>query len=301
MIDDSHIRHAVLAVAFAMAAALWSAPTPAAEEAESTPPPPAFEVPTTSPRAEVHQRIAGTDVEIRYHRPSRRGREIFGGLVPWDRIWRTGADSATRISFSTPVRFGDTPVDAGAYELFTIPGRDEWTAILQEERSRWGAYAYDPANDVARVTVPARALAEPVESLRLELAELRPAAAELRIEWERTGAAVPIAVDVRATVVPALEEALAAEDRPPRFRAAMFYFEHDLDLDRAAELIDRALEDHPKHVGMLYRQALILERLGDHAGARAAAEATLENAADQAPHLRDEYTRLAHGLLERLD
>lgn len=260
----------------------------------------AFELPGTNSLAVVHQQVAATEIEINYHRPSVKGRRIFGELVRYDQVWRTGADNATRISFSTPVSFNGTPIDAGEYELFSVPGEKEWTVILHENRSQWGSYSYDPAHDVARVRARPVTLPGVVETFTLSIDDVQPAAATLNISWERTRVPVRLEIDVRATVVPRLEEALAGEGRRPYFQAAMFYFENDLDLARAAELMELALERSPGHIGMLYRLGLILERKGDIPGATAAAEASLAGAASAAPELKQEYTRLNTALLTRL-
>lgn len=261
---------------------------------------PTFEVPVTSPPAMVKQRVAATDIEINYNRPSMRDREIFGALIPYDQVWRTGADAATRIAFSTPVSFGGSPVPAGSYELFTIPGMSEWTVIVAKDRSQWGSYKYDPEGDVARVTLKPTMLSERVETLTLSLDELTANSTVLRIAWDKVRVPVKIEVDVRATVLPQLEAALQAEGDRPYFRAAMFYFDNDLDIDRAAELIALALEKKPDHIGMLYRQALILERKGDVQGAIAAAERSLASASATGQELKEEYTRLNNALLARL-
>lgn len=274
-----------------------SAVAPLALAADSAP---SFELPSTNPPALVRQQIASTRVEVAYNRPSVKGRAIFGALVPYGQVWRTGADAATRLSLSTPVSVEGTPVPAGEYELFTIPGEREWTVIVHENRSQWGSYTYDPAHDVARVTVRPEALAAPVESFTIRFDDVTTSRATLAIEWDRVRVPVRLAVDVRTTVVPQLEAALQAEGRRPYFRAAMFYFENDLDLDRAAELMALALEGNPGHVGLLHRQALILEKKGDRAGALAAAERSLAAAAAAGDELRAEYTRLNAALLERL-
>ena len=259
-----------------------------------------FQVPTTNPPAAVRQRIAATDVEVEYNRPRVKGRTIFGGLVPWDQVWRTGADRATRITFSTPVTLGGTRIEAGSYELFTIPARDGWTVIVHRNQSQWGSYAYDPANDVARVTARPVALSEPVESFTISIDDVANSSATLNIAWERTRVPLRLEVDVEETVVPRLEEALRSEGRRPWFLAAMFYFENDLDIDRAAELIGMAVEESPNHIGILHRQALILEKKGDIAGAIQAAERSLAGAAQSPEELRLEYTRLNTALLARL-
>jgi len=257
-------------------------------------------VPTTNPPALVQQRVAATDVEIRYHRPAVKGRAIFGGLVPYGHVWRTGSDDATRISFSTPVRLDGVAIEAGTYEVFSIPGESEWTVIVHKDMSQWGAYSYDSANDVARLRVVPETLTAPVESFTIDVSDVMPNSGKLNIAWELTRVSVRLEVDVRATAVPQVEAALRAPGRKPYFAAAMFYFENDLDVARAAELMAQAVAQSPEHIGMLYRQALILAKLGDRAGATAAAEKSLAGAASASPQLREEYRRLNTALLEKL-
>ncbi len=260
----------------------------------------AFVVPTTNPPAVVKQRVAATDIEISYHRPSVKGRAIFGALVPYGHVWRTGSDNATRISFSTPLKLNDVAVDAGAYELFTIPGEREWTVIIHKDKSQWGAYSYDPANDVARLFAKPGSLSTPIETFTIDVSDIRSSSATLNIGWDRTRLPIQIDIDVRTTAVPRIEAALQVPGRRPYFAAAMFYFENDLDIDRAAELIAQAIAESPDHLGMLYRQALILAKKGDRVGATAAAEKSLAGAAASSPQLREEYRRLNTALLEKL-
>ncbi|MEZ4415777.1 MAG: DUF2911 domain-containing protein [Gemmatimonadota bacterium] len=266
-----------------------------AQEPES-----AFRIPTTNPHAVVLQQIAGTEVEIDYHRPRVRNRTIFGGLVPYGQVWRTGSDNATRIRFSTPVSVGGKRLGAGTYELFSIPGETEWTIIFQEVQAQWGSYSYDDSKDALRVSARPEALAGAVESFTLALDDVQRASATLALTWDRVRVPLTLTVDVRETVVPQLEELLLTAERKPYFLAAMFYFEHDLDMERAAELMEAALAQNPGHIGMLHRQALILEKKGDIEGAIAAAERSLAGAATSPPELREEYTRLNTALLERL-
>ena len=108
-----------------------------------TPAAPKLEFPQASPLASVSQRIGLTDIQVTYNRPGAKGRVVFGGLVPYGHVWRTGANNATKISFSTPVKLNGATVPAGTYELFTIPGKDEWTVSIHKNMSQWGAYTYD--------------------------------------------------------------------------------------------------------------------------------------------------------------
>lgn len=261
---------------------------------------PAFELPRTNPKAIVQQQVAATTIEVAYYRPSVRGREIFGALVPYDHVWRTGADAATTISFSTPVTIAGTHIDAGKYELFTIPGTKEWAIILQRAHSQWGSYAYDPAFNVAQVVVQPKTLQDHIETFTISIDDVKSNAATLHIAWERTRVSLQIEIDLQKTVIPQLEDALRSEGRRPYFLAAMFYFENNIDINRAAELMTAAVEQNPNHLGMLYRLALILERKGDITGAIAAAEKSQAEATKANPELRDEYTRLNTALLARL-
>lgn len=258
-------------------------------------------LPRTNPPATVTQRIGVTDVDVRYNRPSVKGRPIFGALVPFDQVWRTGSDEATTIRFADAVTVNGAPVPAGTYELFTIPGRERWVVILQRQRSQWGSYAYDATHDVLRVTATPTALAAPVESFSVTFDDVTTRTATLHLTWEQTRVPVTIGVDVVALTVPRIEAALKAEGRKPYFTAAMFYFENGLDVHKAAEWMTLALKDSPGHIGMLYRQALILEKSGDRSGAIRAARASLAGAAQSARELREEYTRLNAALLKRLE
>jgi hypothetical protein len=229
-----------------------------------------------------------------------KGRDVFGSLVPWNQVWRTGSDQATKISFSTDVTLNGARVPAGAYELFTIPGASEWTVIIHQNKSQWGSYSYDPANDVARTSAKPVALRDRVESFNIGVTDLTTRSATLNIEWDHIRVPVTIEVDVAAIVVPRIEAAMQAEGRKPYFLAAMFYFENHLDINKAAEWINAAVAEQPNHIGILHRQALILAAKGDTAGALVAARRSLDGAKTSPRELKDEYTRLNNALIDKL-
>ncbi len=256
--------------------------------------------PAASPAATLKQRVGITDIEITYSRPGMKGRTIFGGLVPYGQIWRTGADTATKISFSTPVKLGGAALGAGTYELFTIPGEREWTIIIHQHKGQWGTYSYDQKNDVARVKATPVTLPSPVETLAIGLADLRDTSATLYLAWERTRVPVKLEIDTVGLLQPQIAAALQAEGKKPYFQAAMFYFNNNLDLRQALAWIDAGLAEQPEAFWMLYRKGLILEKLGDHAGAHAAARQSIELAAKRSGEIKEEYTRLNQALLARL-
>ncbi len=289
----THSRLLLAALALAATGPLLLAQTPA----------PKLAFPPPSPKAVVKQTVGITDIEVSYQRPAMKGRAIFGSLVPYEKIWRTGADSATKITFSTPVKLNGTSVDAGTYELFTIPGKTEWTLIIHQNKSQWGSYAYDAKNDVARIKATPVALPNAIESFSIGFADLKPAAATLYFAWEKTRVPVKIEVDLVGQMVPQIEAAMAATgaDKKPYFAAAMFYYENNLDLKKALAWMDAGLAEQPKAYWMIYRKGLLLAKAGDKAGAAAAAKKSLEVVAVEGKgELLEEYTRLNNLLLASL-
>lgn len=265
-------------------------------------PPAKIDFPSASPAGVLKQRVGVTDIEVNYNRPSARGRVIFGGLVPYGAIWRTGADTATKLTLSTAAKLNGKEVPAGTYELFTIPGRDEWTIVIGQNKGQWGSYAYDPKNDVARFTAKPVALAEPVESLQFAINDLRAASATLTIAWEKTLVPVKIEVDPASTLVPQIEAVMASNaEKKPYFAAAMFYYENNLDLTKALAWMDAGLATQPDAYWMIYRKGLLLAKKGDKAAAIAAAQQSLELVKKSAKgELLDEYTRLNEALIASL-
>jgi hypothetical protein len=259
-----------------------------------------FIIPRTNSKSVIRQTIASTQIEITYNRPNTRGRKIFGNLVPYGKIWRTGADEATEIYFSTPVNLAGNPIDPGRYELFTIPGEKEWEIILQKDQNQWGSYKYKPENDFVRFGVTPIEISKPVETFTISVDSVGSDYGIINISWENIVVPVELKIDLRSTVIPNLEQALEESSRPPYFQAAMFYFENNIDINRAAELMSLALKRNPEHIGMLYRYALILKQKGSLLEALEAAEKSLNGAQGVDSELREEYTRLNSILISEL-
>ena len=259
-----------------------------------------LEFPQPSPAATITQRVGLTDIEIAYSRPSARGRKIFGGLVPYGELWRTGANASTKVGFSTDVKLDGHAVPAGTYALFTIPGEGEWVVILHKVAEQWGTYGYDEAGELLRVKVKPAALSEPVETLRIGLDDLGQGSAVLGIAWERTSVSLRIETDLVALLVPKIEAAMAGDGPKPYYQAAMFYYENDLDLPRAAGWMESALQAQPDAVWMVYRYGLILDKAGDKEGALIEAKRALELAQKAGGELGEEYRHLSEALIARL-
>lgn len=270
-------------------------PTSSASAQEAVP------FPKASPPAMVRDQFGLTTVEIEYARPGVKGRKVFGDLIAYGELWRTGADKATKITFSTDVEFGGKPVAAGSYGLFTIPGETEWAVILHKNTEQWGTYNYDEKQEAVRVKVKPTTLRAPVETFRIGLDHIRGDSAHLTLTWDTTHVAVPLKVDIVKQLQPRIEAAMAADgDQKPFLQAAMFYYEHDLDLIKARDWINEAEAQNPEAMWVTYRKGLILAKMGDNEGAMEAAQRAADMAAKAGGALGSEYGRLATSLMARL-
>ena len=148
--------------------------------------------PPGSPHETVKATVAGADISIEYGRPYMRGRKIMGGLVPYGRVWRTGADAATTMTTSKPLVIGDTTVPVGKITLYTLPAEDQWKLILNKQTGQWGT-EYDQSKDLARVDLTKKALTAPVDQLTFAI-EPGASGGTLKISWETTELSVPFTV-----------------------------------------------------------------------------------------------------------
>src|SRR5216110_183947 len=152
-------------------------------------------LPDVSQAAEVKQRIALTDITVKYHRPLVNGRKIWGGLVPYGKVWRAGANENTTIEFSDPVSVEGKPLAKGVYGLHMIPNPDSWTVIFSKTNTGWGSYSYDQKDDALRVNVKPKPLPESEEALEFEFEDLKPDSTAVTLKWEKLG--VPFTVSIK--------------------------------------------------------------------------------------------------------
>ena len=239
-----------------------------------------IQFPDASQHATVTQRVGLTDVSIEYSRPNVRGREIFGGLVPYGKVWRTGANASTKIKFSDAVKIGGKEVPAGEYAFYTLPTENEWTIILSKDTKGWGAYDYKADTDALRVMVKPMPLTDPVESFTIGFDNLKSNGATLALEWDKTRVPVEITTNTVEKVSANIEAALKKpESLDQRFyyQAASFYYDNDKDLAKALKWIDQAIEKKQPAGYFLYqKKAQIEAKLGHKAEAKAAAEKSIE-------------------------
>ena len=241
---------------------------------------PAVNFPAASPACTLKQRVGLIDIEIVYSRPGVKGRTIFGGIVPYGQVWRTGANQATKITFSTPVKLEGNDIPAGTYALFTIPGEKEWTIIINKNAAQFGAFQYNQKDDVVRFKVTPVTLAETIESFTIEFNHIRDESAVLNLVWDKTVVPIHLEVEVTGKLVPQIEAAMAAPGNKSDgfyFQAATFYYNHDLDQKKALDWVNAGLADNPRIAyEMLHLKAQMLAKQGDKAGAIAAARQSTE-------------------------
>jgi Protein of unknown function (DUF2911) len=260
---------------------------------------PRVEFPAPSPACTLKQRVGLTDIEIVYSRPGVKGRAIFGGIVPYGEIWRAGANASTRISFSTAAKLNGTEVPAGKYTLYTIPGEKEWTMIIYKDATLSGASGYNQTNDLVRFKAVPVKLTEAVETFTIDINDIRDESATLNLVWEKTRVPVKLELDLVTTLVPQIEAAMSAPGQTkPYYPAAMFYLEHGQDLQKASKWIDAAMAERETYY-VAHLKARILAKLGDKAGATAAAKRSTELAI-KAEGPKSGYVKMNEDLISSL-
>lgn len=236
-----------------------------------------LELPRLSPRATVSQVVGLTDVTITYCRPGVRERVIWGDLVPLGTVWRTGANEATTITFSTDVTIEGHPVPAGTYGLFTIPGNDAWTVIINKGAKQWGAYEYKTEDDLVRFTVKPQA-AEFSERMTFTFPNTTMDGTEVALNWEKLRISFNIKVDVVGKVLADARKAmgdLKADDWRTPLRAATFCLDNNVNLDEAKGWAERSVAVKETMYG-LAAKARFLALGGDKPAALALAKRAIE-------------------------
>lgn len=229
-----------------------------------------IETPQPSPHAKVEQRVGLTDVTVDYSSPAVKARKIWGDLVPFDKPWRMGANSATKLIVSRDITFGGSPVKAGTYSLYAVPGKTSWTVFIGSNADVWGTEVADKDKVVAQATVKPTALPQPRERMIFVFSDTTEAGTNLDLEWEKLRVRVPITVDTKTQVTASIEKTIGDSWRPYQ-TAARYLLESGGDLDKALSYIDKSIEIHPAWSNNWFR-AQILSKKGMKAEARAAAQ-----------------------------
>ncbi len=251
--------------------------------------------PAPSPTQTIKQDFGLSSVELIYSRPGMKGRKIFGDLVPWNKVWRTGANSATRIKFNDDVMIGGQALKAGEYALYTMPGENEWEVIINKGSTNWGT-DYKMEDDIVRVKAKPIKLDQSVESFTMQFANIKPTSTDLRIMWDKTAVAVPITTDIDKKVMAQINNQVIKDGRP-YFQSAMYYMENGKDMNQAVQWFDKAIEQNPKGYWIYHQKANALAKMGKKAEAKAIAQKSMDIARQEK---NDDYVSLNEKLLAEL-
>lgn len=254
-----------------------------------------IKLPPASSSQTVVQSLGISKATLTYHRPNMNGRKIFGDLVPYGEVWRTGANNVSVLTLETPVVIAGYELEPGSYGIFTIPRPEEWTVIISSNSQQWGAYSYKQEEDLFRFNVTPQKLNHAVETFTMGFADVTPNSAELTISWENTMISMSINFDQDEAIMASIDEAMSASGNRPYFQAAQYYYNHDKDLDKALEWVNIAVDNSPEAGHILLLKGRIQLRAGDLQGAQETAQKGIELATK---NNNSEYVRLNTQLLE---
>jgi hypothetical protein len=236
--------------------------------------------PQASPTSTIKQNFALSSIELSYSRPGIKGRKIFGDLVPYGKIWRTGANNATTITFGEEVMIGGTKVAAGKYGLLTIPEQADWTIIISKQTDVTGPDAYKQDQDVVRVKAAPQTLPFSVETFTINFDDVKSSSCNIGMFWDNVYVSLPVTSDVDSKVMKQLDNIMNKDNRP-YYSAAQYYFDNGKDMNQALTWINKAVEATPKAQPWVHTlKTRILAKLGKKTDAIAAAKNAIQIAKD---------------------
>lgn len=244
--------------------------------------PPAFKTPRVSPKQVLTQTVGLTDVTITYSRPGVKNRLVWGGLVPYDKVWRTGANEATTIAFTDDVMINGQPLAKGTYSLHTIPGQNEWTLIFNKIANQWGSFSYDAAQDALRVKVKPQA-ASMTEWMMFDVPDMAMDRATFELRWEKLAVPFTVSTNTSQKVLAEARAAVAAakpDDWRTPMRAAQFADDAGLAKEDAWKWLDASIKAN-ENINNLYLKARMQARAGDRAAAIRTAEMAIAKGTDK--------------------
>ncbi|HEY9117285.1 MAG TPA: DUF2911 domain-containing protein [Roseivirga sp.] len=260
-----------------------------------------IQMPPASPTFELKGTVGLAEVKVVYSRPSARGRVVAGELIPYNEVWRTGANASTKISFSTDVLLEGNPVPAGEYALYSEFTEDEATIILSKNLGWWGAIGYDPKDDLLRFKVPVKHPSSMYETFTISFSDFTLNSANLNLKWEHTKAMFKIESKVDEVVMAQIKQQVI--DSTPSnpgvyFQAAGYYYDMEKDDQMALGWVNKAIEgSQQKQYWVIHLKAKLLARLGKKTEAKTAAEESMKLAEEGG---NPDYVRLNEKLIDSL-
>jgi hypothetical protein len=252
--------------------------------------------PQPSPTQTVKQNFSTGSIELSYSRPAKKGRTIFGDLVPYGAIWRTGANAATTLTFSDDVTIGGKEVKAGKYGLLTIPNANKWTIIITKDVNVTSPAAYKAENDVVRLEATANAIPFSIESFTINFADISGNKINVEMMWDKTYVSFTVSTNTEARVMKQIDDVMN-KDSKPYFGAASYYYDNGKDLGQALVWVNKAIDGNKEAFWIHMLKARILAKQGDKAGAKASATTVVELATKAQ---NNDYVKMANDLLKTL-
>ncbi len=271
-----------------------------------------LKTPQPSTTQKITQEFGIGSIELSYSRPGVKNRKVFGDLVPFGKMWRTGANTATRIKFTNDVMVAGKPVKAGEYSIFTIPNQTSWTFILNTDAGVKGVPEYKQTDDVLTANVASDQMVKlppmklkkgetmpninVVENFTMQFANITNNTCELHIMWENTAVKVPITVEYDDAVMKQIETIMGKDSRP-FYGSAMYYMDNGKDLTKALEWFNKALELNPKAYWVTLNKAKCQQKMGSKAEALETAKKALELSKEGK---NDDYIKMSEALIATL-
>ncbi len=253
-----------------------------------------LKVPAPSPSQTLKQAMGLSEITIDYSRPGAKGRVIYGDVVPFGKVWRTGANGSTKITFGEDVKVEGNAVAAGTYALYTIPNKDSWEIMLYKDLTLGGNVAdYKKENELVRFSVKPKALSEKVETFTIDVADVTSNSANIELNWEKTRVAFNVTADIDSKIMKNIETNVVNDNRP-YFQAASYYYENNKDLAKAYEWTEKAIAANPKAFWIVMLKAKIQAKQKDKKGAIASAEQVIALATEAK---NDDYVTMAKKLI----
>lgn len=251
--------------------------------------------PAPSPLQSVDQAFALSNIKIEYSRPSVKGRVIFGDLVPYGKVWRTGANSSTKITFGDDVKIEGVALKAGTYALYTIPNKDIWDIMFYKDLTLGGNVGeYKATDEVLRVKGKVSASPMKFETFTINIADVTSTTANIELLWDMTKVSFGVSTEIDEKVMKSIETAMEKDSRP-YFQSANYYYENNKDLSKALSWVNTAIEQNPKAFWMTHLKAKIQMKMKDTKGAIESAEKSMATAKEEGS---DDYVKLNEKLIK---
>ena len=242
--------------------------------------------PQPSPTATITQKVGVSDISVEYSRPGAKGREIFGGLVSYGKMWRTGANKATKITFNENCVFGGAKVKKGSYSLFTIPGEKEWRVVLNKNTELWGVGEYDEENQVCSIVAKAINTKDFTESFTIDFGTFQSFSAIMSLKWANTKIDIKIeSLEAKKLEKQYLELLTKGPSANDYYNGAKFFADNTSEYEMALEWINTAIKKRPDAFWMQFHKARILKKMGNNKESISVAEGVIELAREK----KDDY------------